>query len=230
MSTRMQKIALAFLILPAFVAIWGGWVGLGRLSGFGPVNLLPGIWDSLVVDLSITLPVSVEAYAALALGVWLGRIGSPRAQRFARLSALAAMMLGALGQVSYHLLVAMGAERAPTPVVILVSVLPVLTLTAAAALLHLLPETEEETVEETEEQTTSVVVEQTVEEPEEPTVAFPPPALTRPAKPSSGSKREQIEAILRTDPETPIASIAAQVGCAPRYARDIRNQQQGAAA
>ncbi len=31
------------LALPAFVAIWSGWVELGRLTGFGPVSPLPGI-------------------------------------------------------------------------------------------------------------------------------------------------------------------------------------------
>ena len=234
MSSRTQKVALTFLIIPAFAAIWGGWVGLGRLSGFGPVALLPGIWDGLVVDLSITLPVSVEAYAALALGIWLGRIGSPSAQRFARISALMAMVLGGLGQVSYHLLTAAGATAAPTPVVILVSILPVLTLTAAAALLHLLPEQEKPAVEmeatqEVEEEQPSapeiIEPEHSVEVVE---VHRPEPA-PQPLRPvstatSGGTKREEVEAILRADPTTPASQIATRVGCSARYARDIRSQ------
>jgi hypothetical protein len=43
-----------------------------------------------------------------------------------------------LGQVVYHLLAAAGAHRAPWPVVVLVSSLPVMTLGSGAALTHLL--------------------------------------------------------------------------------------------
>ena len=43
-----------------------------------------------------------------------------------------------LGQVVYHLLAAAGAARAPWPVVVLVSCLPVVTLGFGAALTHLL--------------------------------------------------------------------------------------------
>jgi hypothetical protein len=43
-----------------------------------------------------------------------------------------------LGQVVYHLLAAAGAARAPWPVVVLVSCLPVVTLGFGAALAHLL--------------------------------------------------------------------------------------------
>lgn len=227
MSPRAQRIALACLIIPAGVAIWGGWVGLGRLSGFGPVPLLPGIWDDLVVDLAITLPVSVEAYAALALGIWLGRIGSLRARHFARVSALAAMVLGGAGQVAYHLLMAAGQTAAPVPVIILVSVLPVITLTAAAALLHLLPEEESATAVAQEEVEVDAPEEKPFPEVEElrekPAAALPPPAILPTPEPASGSKRERIEAILRTDSGATTSAIAQQVGCAPRYVRDIRN-------
>ena len=62
---------VVLLALPAYVAIWGGWVELGRMCGFGPVNLLPGIGDGLVVDLAITLPFGMEVYAAYAMSTWL---------------------------------------------------------------------------------------------------------------------------------------------------------------
>lgn len=233
MTTRAQKAALVALIIPAAVAIWGGWVGLGRLSGFGPVPLLPGIYDPLEVDLAITLPISVEAYAALALGVWLGRVGSSRAQSFARLSALAAMVLGMTGQIAYHLLAAAGATHAPTPVVIMVSILPVLTLTAAASLLHLLPEREEETVE----QPVEVVPEPTPEPSRQPMEPAPqptaqPPSATAPRalQPPPGSKKESILALLREQPEASADDIADRVGCAPRYVRDVRTQWREQAA
>src|SRR6185437_2824888 len=57
---------------------------------------------------------------------------------FARRSAVGALALGMLGQVVYHLLAAAGAARAPWPVVVLVSCLPVVTLGFGAALTHLL--------------------------------------------------------------------------------------------
>jgi hypothetical protein len=59
---------LLLIALPAFVAIWGGWVGLGRMPGFGPVEPLPGI-SAFTTDLAITLPVGVEVYSASALSV-----------------------------------------------------------------------------------------------------------------------------------------------------------------
>ncbi len=120
----------------AFVAIWGGWVELGRMSGFGPVNLLPGITE-LYVDLSITLPLGMEVYAAYALGAWLTRREIPAdARSFARWSALVSLVVGAAGQIAYHLLAAAGVERAPWPVLVIVSCIPVAVLGMASALAH----------------------------------------------------------------------------------------------
>lgn len=120
----------------AFVAIWGGWVELGRMSGFGPVNLLPGITE-LYVDLSITLPLGMEVYAAYALGAWLTRREIPDdARSFARWSALVSLVVGAGGQIAYHLLAAAGVERAPWPVLVIVSCIPVAVLGMASALAH----------------------------------------------------------------------------------------------
>jgi hypothetical protein len=124
---------------PAAVAIWSGWVGLGGMCGFGDVQPFPGIvaWH---LDTAITLPIGVEAYGAYALGAWLTP-GTPQTARtFARRSAIGALVLGAAGQVVYHLLAAARATRAPWPVVVLVSCLPVITLGFGAALTHLLRE------------------------------------------------------------------------------------------
>ena len=120
------------------MAVWSGWVGLGGMCGFGVVHPLPGIWDGLQLDTAITLPVGVEAYGAYALGAWLTPGTPERARSFARRSAIGALALGMLGQVVYHLLAAAGAARAPWPVVVLVSCLPVVTLGFGAALTHLL--------------------------------------------------------------------------------------------
>ena len=90
------------------------------------------------LNTAITLPVGVEAYGAYALGAWLTPGTPERARSFARRSAVGALALGMLGQVVYHLLAAAGAARAPWPVVVLVSCLPVVTLGFGAALTHLL--------------------------------------------------------------------------------------------
>jgi hypothetical protein len=130
---------LLLIAAPAAVAVWSGWVGLGSLCGFGVIHPLPGIADGLRLNTAITLPVGVEAYGAYALGAWLAPAGVPAAARtFARRSAIGALVLGMAGQVIYHLLAAAHAVRAPWPVVVLVSCMPVVTLGFGAALTHLL--------------------------------------------------------------------------------------------
>lgn len=127
------------LAAPAWVAIWSGWVGLGELTGFGPVHPLPGVWDGLTINTAVTLPVGMEAYAAYALRAWLSSAAVPaRARRFAMWSAIVALLLGAAGQIAYHLMTAAGLTAAPWPVTTLVSCLPVAVLGMGAALAHLL--------------------------------------------------------------------------------------------
>ncbi|MET7868003.1 hypothetical protein [Micromonospora taraxaci] len=134
---------VVLLAAPAFVAIWGGWVGLGGLTGFGKVNLLPGIvgdggWAT--IDSAITLPIGVETYGAYALYVWLSGRVAGRALTFARTSAIVSLAVGALGQVAYHLLVAAGVKSAPWWITTLVACLPVAVLGMGAALAHLVRE------------------------------------------------------------------------------------------
>lgn len=145
---RVPRWPLLVIALGAFVSIWGGWVGLGELAGFGPVRLLPGIADSFVINSAITLPLGVEAYAAFAMWTWLAppdAAVSRQARRFACWSSIAALGLGVFGQATYHLLVTSGAEHAPGPVVVFVSCLPVLVLGAGAALAHLIHRVDEVT-------------------------------------------------------------------------------------
>jgi len=125
------------LMAPAAVAIWGGWVGLGELAGFGPVRLLPGIYDRLVVNTAITLPIGMETYAAYALYVWLSGRAQGRARRMARNSAWAAITVGALGQIAYHVMAAAGVGVAPWWVTAGVACLPVAVLGMGAALAHM---------------------------------------------------------------------------------------------
>ena len=137
-SRRVQSWPLVLLALPAFAAIWSGWVGLGELAGFGPIRPLPGIADGFTINTAITLPIGVETYAAYALHVGLGGHQlAPRARRFAKWSALAALALGALGQIAFHTMTAAGLTAAPWLVTSLVSCLPVVVLGCGAALRHL---------------------------------------------------------------------------------------------
>jgi hypothetical protein len=129
---------LYLIALPAAVAVWSGWVGIGQLSGFGLVHPLPGIINGFTINTAITLPVGVEAYGAYAMGAWLSPGVPESARKFAKWSAIGALALGVLGQVAYHLLSAAHAARAPWPVVVLVSSLPVIVLGFGAALSHLL--------------------------------------------------------------------------------------------
>ena len=131
---------LLVLAAPAAAEVWSGWVGIAQKTGFGLVSPLPGIWPSLHLDTSITLPVSVEAYAAYALRAWLAREHSisGRTRRFAKWSAICSFALGMAGQVAYHLLAQAGAARAPWPVTMIVSCLPVLVLAMGTTLAHML--------------------------------------------------------------------------------------------
>jgi hypothetical protein len=136
--TGPRRWPLILIAAPAAVAIWSGWVGLGQLCGFGMISPLPGIADHFRLNTAITLPIGVEAYGAYALGAWLSATQDGPARRFARASAIGSLALGMLGQVAYHLLAAAHEKRAPWPVVVLVSCLPVVTLGFGAALTHLL--------------------------------------------------------------------------------------------
>ncbi|WP_228787778.1 helix-turn-helix domain-containing protein [Nocardia terpenica] len=139
MGKPMRAWPVLLLALPAFVAIWSGWVGLGELTGFGPVRPLPGIWDRLTVNTAITLPIGMETYASYALYVWLGnRIRSAGTRRYAKYSAFGSLALGAVGQIAYHLMQAAGVGSAPWPVTVLVACLPVAVLGMGAALAHMI--------------------------------------------------------------------------------------------
>jgi hypothetical protein len=138
---------LLLLALPAFVAIWSGWVGLGELTGFGLVHPLPGIADGFTLNTAITLPVGVETYAAYALKVALASGSAPRrARRFAGWSAAASLVIGAAGQVAYHLMSVHHMVSAPWQITTVVSCLPVVVLGCGAALAHLQHRTHREEV------------------------------------------------------------------------------------
>lgn len=136
---------LALLALPAFVAVWGGWVGLGGLAGFGPVRLLPGIVDHFTVNLAVTLPAGMEVYAVIGLRVWLSsRTRTDRTRRFAAWSSCVSLLVGCSGQVAYHVL-ARPATGAPLGVTVAVACLPVALLGMGAALFHLVADDQRST-------------------------------------------------------------------------------------
>src|SRR5690554_4624361 len=136
-------IAILAISLSAFTAVWGGRVGLGRMVGFDKVNLLPGFvadggWAT--IDLAITLPIGIEAYAASALYVAVAGLVRGGSRWFAGSSAGLSLALGAFGQAAYHVLDAQGRTVAPEWIVVFVSVLPVVVLGMAGVLLHLVLE------------------------------------------------------------------------------------------
>lgn len=126
------------LVAPAFVAIWSGWVGLGSLAGFGVVHPLPGIADEFSLNTAITLPIGMETYAAYALRVWLTPGLRTQVRKFAGWSSLGALVIGALGQIAFHVMTAAGITKAPWQVTTLVACLPVAVLGMGAALAHML--------------------------------------------------------------------------------------------
>jgi hypothetical protein len=137
-TRHMRSWPVVLLALPAFISIWSGWVGLGGLTGFGVVHPLPGIWDGLSLNTAITLPVGMETYAAYALRVWLSPALPKPARRFAMWSAIGALLLGAAGQVAYHLMTAAQLTGAPAWITTTVACLPVAVLGVGAALAHLI--------------------------------------------------------------------------------------------
>jgi len=134
---RPRSWPVVLIAFGAFVAIWSGWVDLGRLTGFGIVHPLPGIWDDAQLNTAITLPIGLEAYAAYALNVWMSGAVPAKARRFARWSAMGSLVLGFAGQAAYHLMIAAGMTSAPWWITLAVSGVPVAVLGMGAALRHL---------------------------------------------------------------------------------------------
>lgn len=130
---------LVVIGLAAAVSVWSGWVGLGQLAGFGVIQPLPGLWDGLRVNTAIVLPISLEAYAAYAMRCWLSPDTTSRtaARRFAGISAIISLIIGAAAQVAYHLLTAAGHTHTPWQVTVVVATVPVVVLGLATALASL---------------------------------------------------------------------------------------------
>jgi hypothetical protein len=126
---------LVFIGLAAAVAIWGGWVRLGELTGFGPINLLPGVGGGFTLNTAVVLPLSVEFYSAYALRVLLAsdRL-TVKTRRFARNTFITSLVVGGGAQVSSHIMAASSVTSAPWQVTTLVSCVPVLVLGLATGL------------------------------------------------------------------------------------------------
>jgi hypothetical protein len=137
---RIRTWPILIIAAGAFVAVWAGWVGLGTYTGFGLMNLLPGIvadggWAT--IDTRITLPASMEAYSAYAFYILLHPAVPKPARRFAAWSAGGAVALGMAAQVAYHLMEAYGMTVAPAWVTAIVSCIPVAVFGLGAALRHM---------------------------------------------------------------------------------------------
>ncbi len=131
---------LLVLALPAAVAVWSGWVGIGQLTGFGQVHPLPGIWDSFPSGHRGNPAGRRGGLRRLRPRAWLAssEAVSGRIRRFARWSAIGSLLLGMAGQVAYHLLAQVRATHAPWGITTAVSCLPVLVLGMGVALAHML--------------------------------------------------------------------------------------------
>lgn len=137
-STGPRPWPLVLIGFAAAVAVWSGWVGLGAKCGFGIIAPLPGIADGFTINTAISLPISVEAYAAYALRVWLSTSRhSARTITFAKWSTVISLGIGVAAQAGYHLLEAFGYQRAPWLVVLLVSSVPVAMVGLASGLAKL---------------------------------------------------------------------------------------------
>jgi hypothetical protein len=180
---------LLLLAFPAAAEVWSGWVGIAQKTGFGLVHPLPGIWPSLHLDTTITLPIGVEAYAAYALRAWLatGHWISPRTRQFAKWSAICSFLLGMAGQVTYHLLAQAEVTRAPWAITTIVSCLPVLVLAMGTTLAHMLRD--DATTSQPQTRTTRPATprspdrpskDQAVPDPDQTTSGTAPPPITVP--------------------------------------------------
>jgi hypothetical protein len=113
---------LILIGLAAAVAVWGGWVELGQLTGFGMVQPLPGLFDELRINTAIVLPLGIEAYGGYALRTQLSSaVLSDRTRSFACWSAIAGLVVGAGAQVASHLMRASNLSSAPPLVTVLVA-------------------------------------------------------------------------------------------------------------
>ncbi|MGL5826120.1 MAG: hypothetical protein ACRCYU_15110 [Nocardioides sp.] len=223
---------LWLLALPAFVAVWSGWVGLGRLCGFGVVQPLPGIVDGFEINTAVTLPIGMEAYAAYALRVWLTST-SPAAVRFARRSTIAALTLGAAGQVVYHLLTAAGATSAPVAVTALVAVLPVAVLGMGATLAHLVTSehatADHKTATAARRRRAQLVDADPAKPAPAPTVGGRASRAPRPApavRSRAVSVPTEAAALLAAEPALSAVELAARLGVSERTARRYRAAAQ----
>jgi DNA-binding CsgD family transcriptional regulator len=218
MTTRpaVRRWPLFLIAAPAAVAVWSGWVGLGTLCGFGIVHPLPGIADGFRLNTAITLPVGVEAYGAYALGAWLTPGTSDAARKFARRSALGSLLLGMAGQVIYHLLAAAHAQRAPWPVVVLVSCLPVITLGFGAGLTHLLRAGNAPTGDTPADTSAAAPADS---HPDNAADTARPPARTPRRTPARTGTAAAVARLRARHPDMPAADIARRLGVSDRTVR-----------
>ena len=134
-GTAPRPWPLAVISFAAAVAVWGGWVRLGELTGFGPINVLPGIGGGFTINTAIALPLSVEFYAAYALRVLLASaVLAARTRRFARWSVFLSLGVGGMAQVASHVMGAAGMVSAPWWITTAVATVPVLVVGLATSL------------------------------------------------------------------------------------------------
>lgn len=202
----------------------------------------PESGDAFEINISITLPIGVEAYGAYALGVWLDRSVPVPARRFAKWSATGSLSMGALGQVAYHLLAAAHRAHAPWEVITIVSCLPVIAVGLAAGLMHMLHQEDTENFPSTAQDTGSEEFPRPLEAMTaggHPSLSlFPEPLreqLPLPSAPSphggshqaprsrSWSRNRRAQAIYRMQPDIKGAELGRKIGVTPRHGQRVLN-------
>lgn len=157
---------------------------------------------------------------------------SVRAVRFARVSAIASLVLGAAGQIAYHLMTAARVTAAPWWIVTVVACLPVAVLGMGAALAHLVrhpaPDTAPDGAPDTAADTPDADAGMDVR-PDGPTSDRTPVRAPTVRKPgggapgkASGKSRttaEEVARLRRRDPGMTASQIARRLGVTDRTVR-----------
>lgn len=133
--------ALALIVACGLLEVWASWLTIGSVSGFPKLGRMTTGW---------ILPVTTEAYWTVALFAWLVSPAGPRSRRFAMRTAIGMFVLSLTGQEAGHL-IAVTLQRAPLPVVGLVTALPLISVGLGAILIHLRQADKEERAEADEQ-------------------------------------------------------------------------------
>jgi hypothetical protein len=120
--------------VPAFIAIWAGWVSLGLKTGWAEVKMLPSI-SEWTLNAVVVLPLSVEVLTLVSAGFFFHYQGTA-IRWVSGVASLGSTVLGIFGQIWSHYLTASG-QPAPWWLIDFVASLPVIALFVVGLLIHM---------------------------------------------------------------------------------------------